>query len=123
MAIRCPHCGRQYDVTLFQFGRTVRCPCGETVVFEHRQEAPLTYSEIFNVLAEAEKREAETIKRMADRISSLIVASDYPLVDIEIEMERLKEKCSELFPDKVHLYHMIYESRFKRLWEQFRDKQ
>ena len=110
-------------MTLFQFGRTVRCPCGETVVFEHRQEAPLTYSEIFNVLAEAEKREAETIKRMADRISSLIVASDYPLVDIEIEMERLKEKCAELFPDSLHLYHLIYESRFKRLWVQFRNKQ
>lgn len=28
MAIICPACGRQYDVTLFQFGKTVRCPCG-----------------------------------------------------------------------------------------------
>ena len=29
MAIQCPKCRRQYDVTLFQFGRTVRCECGE----------------------------------------------------------------------------------------------
>jgi SAM-dependent methyltransferase len=29
MAIQCPRCGWQYDVTLFEFGRTVRCDCGE----------------------------------------------------------------------------------------------
>jgi len=31
MAILCPHCGRQYDVTLFQFGVAVDCDCGERV--------------------------------------------------------------------------------------------
>jgi len=31
MAIICKRCGRQYDVTLFQFGRTIRCDCGENV--------------------------------------------------------------------------------------------
>ena len=31
MAIQCPRCGRQYDVTLFAFGRTVRCVCGAEV--------------------------------------------------------------------------------------------
>ncbi len=31
MAIVCPRCGRQYDFTLFQFGRAVRCDCGATV--------------------------------------------------------------------------------------------
>jgi len=28
MAILCPTCGRQYDVTLFQFGQGVVCDCG-----------------------------------------------------------------------------------------------
>ena len=28
MAITCPQCGRQYDATLFQFGREIRCDCG-----------------------------------------------------------------------------------------------
>jgi uncharacterized protein with PIN domain len=28
MAIPCPRCGRQYDATLFEFGRTVACDCG-----------------------------------------------------------------------------------------------
>jgi hypothetical protein len=31
MAIRCPACGHEYDVTLFQFGASVACDCGATV--------------------------------------------------------------------------------------------
>jgi len=31
MAITCPHCGRPYDVTLFPFGRGIRCDCGAWV--------------------------------------------------------------------------------------------
>lgn len=37
MAVSCPGCGREYDVTLFQFGRTVDCTCGARVGFEHRR--------------------------------------------------------------------------------------
>jgi hypothetical protein len=33
MAVTCPGCGRQYDVTLFQFGQTVTCDCGAAVRF------------------------------------------------------------------------------------------
>jgi uncharacterized protein len=40
MAIACGKCGRQYDVTLFQFGRTINCACGERVGFEHRLNLP-----------------------------------------------------------------------------------
>ena len=40
MAISCAKCGRQYDVTLFQFGRTINCACGERVGFEHRLNLP-----------------------------------------------------------------------------------
>ncbi len=29
MAVICKRCGRQYDVTLFQFGRSISCDCGE----------------------------------------------------------------------------------------------
>ena len=31
MAITCPRCGAGFDVTLFQFGHGVRCPCGAWV--------------------------------------------------------------------------------------------
>jgi putative protease len=31
MAITCPRCGAGFDVTLFQFGRGIRCDCGAWV--------------------------------------------------------------------------------------------
>jgi len=38
MAIQCPACGREYDVTLFQFGKLVRCECGRDIELSHRLE-------------------------------------------------------------------------------------
>ena len=45
MAIRCEKCDREYDVTLFQFGRTVQCDCGSIVTLSgvqtiRKDEAP-----------------------------------------------------------------------------------
>jgi hypothetical protein len=34
MAIPCPGCGRQYDVTRFAFGRTLSCTCGARIAPE-----------------------------------------------------------------------------------------
>jgi len=31
MAYTCPKCCHQFDTTLFEFGRKVRCDCGEVV--------------------------------------------------------------------------------------------
>lgn len=31
MAVICPNCHRQYDVTLFQFGQSVACDCGTLI--------------------------------------------------------------------------------------------
>jgi len=36
MAIPCSSCGREYDVTLFEFGRTLWCTCGNRVGLEPR---------------------------------------------------------------------------------------
>jgi hypothetical protein len=33
MAITCPKCGAQFDVTLFQFGHRVRCDCGAEIEY------------------------------------------------------------------------------------------
>jgi hypothetical protein len=73
----------------------------------------------FLVTEENEKLAA--FQRKADRIAFLIVASDYERIDVEIEKAELRVECARLFPDKLALYDMIYESRFQRLWEQFRD--
>jgi DNA-directed RNA polymerase subunit RPC12/RpoP len=116
MALRCSYCGRDYDVTLFEFDRSITCLCGKTVVFKHEQmtdEAILARS--------AEDRKIREIRAMADRIASLIIGSDYPMIDIEIEKQKLKERISELFPDKIDLYDLIYEPRFRRLKDQFRN--
>jgi uncharacterized protein len=45
MAIRCQQCGREYDVTLFQFGRTIHCACGTRVGLEARVGPYVTHSE------------------------------------------------------------------------------
>ncbi|HZV00884.1 MAG TPA: hypothetical protein VFF73_29485 [Planctomycetota bacterium] len=58
---------------------------------------------------------------MADAVCRLILSSDYPDVDVAIEKEKVRARCEELFPDRMELYEMIYESRFQRLWEQWRD--
>ena len=40
MGIPCPGCGREYDVALFAFGRTLHCTCGRRVGIEPRLRPP-----------------------------------------------------------------------------------
>ena len=61
------------------------------------------------------------LQRLADRICVLILSTDLPEVDILIERGKLRELCGQLFPGRSDLFDMIYESRFDRLWEQFRN--
>ncbi|MGA2063053.1 MAG: hypothetical protein ABSG67_21485 [Thermoguttaceae bacterium] len=63
------------------------------------------------------------IQRLADRVCVLILSSDLPAIDIEIEKNKVREHCLELYPDQEQLYEMIYESRFQRLWDQFREEE
>jgi uncharacterized protein with PIN domain len=37
VAVPCPRCGREYDVTLFEFGRTLWCTCGSRVGLARRE--------------------------------------------------------------------------------------
>jgi hypothetical protein len=60
------------------------------------------------------------LQRMADRVCVLILSSDLPAIDIEIEKSKVRQGCLDLYPDREQLYEMIYESRFQRLWGQFR---
>jgi hypothetical protein len=126
VAITCPRCKRQYDITLFQFGRRIVCECGEIITAEGL--FPSTGKEAAANVARKEIEQArlvarqkmEKLRRAADRVCSLILISDYPEIDIEIERARVRELAEQLFPDRMELYEMIYESRFRRLWEQFR---
>jgi hypothetical protein len=63
---------------------------------------------------------AESIRRRADRIASLILHSDMPRIDIQIEIRSFRDEVLEEFPERGELFEAIYTSRFKRMWEQFR---
>jgi hypothetical protein len=45
MGVRCRRCGRSYDSSLFQFGRTIWCTCGERVALAPLEGAPRDPSE------------------------------------------------------------------------------
>lgn len=126
MAITCPRCNRQYDITLFEFGRRVVCECGEVLTAEgfvspSREDVKSGPSpkDIARSRLIA-RRKMERLRRAADRVCSLILMSDYPEIDIELEKAKVRQLAEELFPDRMDLYEMIYVSRFRRLWEQFR---
>ena len=63
------------------------------------------------------------LQRMSHRICALILSSDYPEIDILLERQEMRRRAEELFPDRIDLYDMIYESRFDRLIEQFRNEE
>ena len=40
------------------------------------------------------------LQREADRVCVLILSSDLPAIDIEIEKNKVRERCLELYPDR-----------------------
>ena len=120
MAICCPKCGHEYDVTLFQFGRKVTCACGAEIDLAAME----TLDELKNLVESIEEQNLlEHLQLKADRISSEILDLNYSEVDIEIHIESLREDFKEHFPNKSALFSMIYEARFRRFWEQFRQSE
>ena len=61
-------------------------------------------------------------QRHADRPCILIVASDCSDREIDIERLHLRVQAETLVPEKMPLYEMVYESRFRRLRQQFRER-
>ena len=71
------------------------------------------------------RRETDRLRafqRRADDISRMIVSTDLPWVDIQIQIEQLRAEASRLSPLKKYLFDLIYVSRFKRLWAQWRGR-
>jgi len=68
----------------------------------------------------AEDDAVQALQRQANRICELIVSGEVPPIDIEIQQAALRETIARQFPDKQSLYQLLYESRFRRLWQQFR---
>ena len=117
MPIHCPKCGVEHDVVEFEKGRSIVCKCGQKldlILMETVQDFMRFFEN------EEEREKAKDIQRDAEKICRMILNEDTPEVDIEIAKDKLKEKVRKLFPDRMETYRMIYEARFKRLWDQFR---
>ena len=117
MAIRCPKCASVCDVARFEADKTLRCPCGYSLDLSliETLEDFLRFAE-----SDEERKKARDIQDEAQIICRMILDDAYSEIDIEIAKEKLEAKVERFFPDRMDLYRMIYDSRFKRLWDQFR---
>lgn len=98
-----------------------RCRCGAPLHVGSRSVPAHQAPRRSDSEMQAEEADLRELSRAVDYISYLIVSTDTPRVDIDIKSAALKQRCLELFPDKGHLFDLLYKSRFRRLWEQFRD--
>jgi hypothetical protein len=64
---------------------------------------------------------AERLKQKADLVCTLIFCPQIPDQTIVGERKLLRLWVEKFLPDKLDLYDMVYESRFDRLIQQFRD--
>jgi hypothetical protein len=134
----CPSCRRRLDQeVVFRVEArddetsTLQCVCGAVLSRRDLARARETAAEpevsrrstteLSKQIQQARARKEQgELGQMADKVCFLIVSTDYPEVDVRIEQEKVRARCEELFPDRMELYEMIYESRFERLWSQFR---
>src|SRR5258707_1044708 len=118
MPLHCPKCGMNHDVKEFARAKSLRCRCGFVLNAAKLLDGVddfLAYCE-----SEEEREKSNQIQKDAQEICLMILNEEFSYVDIEIAKSHLRSKVEELFPDKVSTYEMIYESRFDRLWDQFR---
>jgi hypothetical protein len=63
---------------------------------------------------------AITLRRLADRVASMIVTSAYSDLDCALAERELRMECLRLLPERMELFDLVYTARFRRLREQFR---
>lgn len=68
----------------------------------------------------AKEEAVRMLQGQADRICDMIASGDVPQIDIEIQQSALRELITRVVPEQQSLYQRVYESRFRRLWQQFR---
>lgn len=118
MPIHCPQCGKKYDVAQFEGTAPLACQCGFKLDISMIETAD-DFVRFFE--SEEERKKAQEIQKDAAAICRLILFEDAAQVDVEIAQRKLEEKVTHYFPDKMNAYKMIYEARFNRLWQQFRE--
>lgn len=64
------------------------------------------------------RRDAEEVRRRADAITSRLLYSDEPRIDLDLAINDLREFVLERLPDRVWLFDCLYGARWQRLREQ-----
>ena len=121
MAIRCPQCKKEYDITLFEFDKNIICDCGYEIKLQHKVIIDELEKFSKDYFIQLEEDNIKEVQRASEEIVNLILYNDIQKIDVEIEKEKFKELIKKLFPENLYIYSLIYEPRFKRLWKQFRD--
>jgi len=98
MAIKCPHCGAEYDVTLFTFGRSIQCECGAWVDMAagHRQTSDAKQQPM--VLQSVEQRREEEAKLLK------------AIKDILPRLEKLWEQANSHWGYEDPVYRFYHQS-------------
>ena len=115
---------RNESLTVADFCSSALCKmieeasCGQSL--KQCRQAVLSFA-VTNEEAEHRSQIIRKFQRDADRICILILSSDCTDEQISIQRLALRTDVARYFPDQVDLYDLIYESRFRRLWQQFRD--
>lgn len=98
MSIICKTCGRQYDITLFEFGNTVRCDCGNTIDFQPRADSPVARkTKNFIISREAQEviismlEKAEEFYVPVKKIWKELTSQGYKLTDCDAFLRTLKK--------------------------------
>jgi hypothetical protein len=68
-----------------------------------------------------QERITRKFQRDVERICFLILSTDCPDDLINNQRLALRTDVARYFPENMALYDLIYESRFRRLWKQFRE--
>jgi len=121
MTIKCPKCERVHEMKiLMSTDNSIICDCGEKLGLEHEDVFERLNAICKEYKMKIEEEKAVQIRKMADKIVSLIINKTATHSEVEEEKSKLKELINNISPEDKHLYDLIYEPRFERLWNQFR---
>src|SRR5262245_66314873 len=98
LLVHCTHCGRSYARVFLDPGSAPRCRCGQPLSLDGDPPRFVDREALLR-----EEHELSELSRAADRVSFLIVATDCPRVDVDIQRAALRKRCKALVPDKMDL--------------------
>ena len=107
MAVPCPRCGREYDVALFQFGRTIDCTCGSRVGLEPRVRPAAEAGEVRFLVDAMLGRLARWLRILGYDASYDSAISDADLVRRAYEQDRVVLTRDRALPEEWRLPRVL----------------